>query len=174
MLSCEADTEIPLGFSRAAAWPDVRRARLRFRKSPGNFARDYTAVTDAAGNGLYIRVCPIENDLIMVDADEMITAPLKPNPCNHQVLDAILGAIEQHRRTVATVRARKLEQRSLAWRLWGIEYDEIIPIDAPEEPDWATMAADIEAVEQEKRELTAVVERVPALLTYFTHVVAGL
>jgi len=115
--------------------------------------------------------CPIENDLIMVDADEMITAPLKPNPCNRQVLDAILGAIEQHGRTVATVRARKLEQRSLAWRLWGIEYDEIIPIDAPEEPDWAIMAADIEAVEQEKRELTAVVERIPALLTYFTHLV---
>jgi len=58
-----------------------------------------------------------------------------------------------------------------AWRLWGIEYDEIIPIDAPEEPDWAIMAADIEAVEQEKRELTAVVERIPALLTYFTHLV---
>ena len=115
--------------------------------------------------------CPIENDLIMVDTDEMIAAPLKPKPCNRQVLDAILGAIEQHRRTVATVRARKLEQRSLAWRLWGIEYDEIIPIDAPEEPDWAIMAADIEAVEQEKRELTAVVERVPALLTYFTHLV---
>ena len=36
------------------------------------------------------------------------------------------------------------------------------------------MATDIEAVEQEQRELTAVVERVPALLTYFTHVVAGL
>jgi hypothetical protein len=45
------------------------------------------------------------------------------------------------------------------------------PIDAPEEPDWSIMATDIEAVEQEQRELTAVVERVPALLTYFTHVV---
>jgi hypothetical protein len=45
------------------------------------------------------------------------------------------------------------------------------PIDAPEEPDWAIMAADIEAAEQEKRELSAVVERIPALLTYFTHVV---
>ena len=109
----------------------------------------------------------------MVDADETIATRLKPKPCDRQVLDAILGAIEQHRRTVATVRARKLEQRSLAWRLWGIEYDEIIPIDAPEEPDWAIMAADIEAVEQEKRELTAVVERVPALLTCFTHLVAN-
>jgi hypothetical protein len=59
----------------------------------------------------------------------------------------------------------------LAWRLWGIEYDETIPLDAPEERDWTIMAADIEAAEQEKRELTAVVERVPALLTYFTHVV---
>ena len=55
--------------------------------------------------------------------------------------------------------------------MWGIEYDEIIPIDAPEEPDWAIIAADVEAAEQEKRELTTVVERVPALLTYFTHVV---
>jgi hypothetical protein len=33
------------------------------------------------------------------------------------------------------------------------------------------MAADIEAAEQEKRELNAVVERVAALLTYFTHLV---
>jgi hypothetical protein len=107
----------------------------------------------------------------MFHADEMIATPLKPQPCNPQVLEAILGAIEQHRLAVATVRARKLEQRSLAWRLWGIEYDQIIPIDAPEEPDWAIMAADVEAVEQEKRELTAVVERIPALLTYFTHLV---
>ena len=127
-------------------------------------------------NGLYIRVasiteCPIENDLIVGDADEMIVAPLQPKPCNRQVLDALLGAIEQHRRAVTTLRARKLQQRGLAWRLWGIEYDEIIPIDAPEEPDWAMMAADIEAAEQEKRELTAVVERIPALLTYFTHLV---
>ena len=99
------------------------------------------------------------------------TLPLKPELCNRQVLEVVLGAIEQHRRAVTTVRARKLEQRNLAWRLWGIEYDEIIPIDAPEEPDWAIMAADIEAAEQEKRELTAVVERVPALLTYFTHLV---
>ena len=72
----------------------------------GNFARGYTAVTDAAGSELYIRVmsiiqCPIENDLIMVDADQMTTAPLKPNPCNRQVLDAILGAIEQQRFAVA-------------------------------------------------------------------------
>jgi hypothetical protein len=117
--------------------------------------------------------CPIENDLTMVDADEMIAAPLKPEPCNRQVLDAILGAIEEHQRAVTTVRVRKLEQRRLAWRLWGIEYDEIIPIDAPEEPDWAIMAADIEAAEQEKRELDAVVERVPALLTYFTHATAS-
>jgi len=55
--------------------------------------------------------------------------------------------------------------------LWGIKYDETIPIEAPEEPDWAIMAADIEAAEQENRELTAVVERVAALLTYFTHLV---
>ena len=81
------------------------------------------------------------------------------------MLDVVLGAIEQHRRAGATLRARRFQQRSLAWRLWGIEYDEIIPIDAPEEPDWATMAADIEAAEQEKRELTAVVGRVAALLT---------
>jgi hypothetical protein len=33
----------------------------------------------------------------MVDADEMIATPLKPKPCDHQVLDATLGAIEQHR-----------------------------------------------------------------------------
>jgi len=99
------------------------------------------------------------------------TLPLKPELCNRQVLEVILGAIEQHRRAVTTLRARKLQQRGLAWRLWGIEYDEIIPIDAPEEPDWAMMAADIEAAEQEKRELTAVVERVPALLTYFTHLI---
>jgi hypothetical protein len=101
----------------------------------------------------------------------MIATPLKPQPCNPQALEAILGAIEQHSRVVGTLSARKLQQRSLAWRLWGIEYDEIIPIDAPEEPDWAIMAADIEAAEQEKRELSAVVERIPALLTYFTHVV---
>jgi hypothetical protein len=107
----------------------------------------------------------------MVDAGEMIATPLKPEPCNRQVLDVILGAIEQHGRAVATLRARRLQQRSLAWRLWGIEYDEIIPIDAPEEPDWAIMAADIEAAEQEKRELTTFVERVAALLTYFTHFV---
>ena len=107
----------------------------------------------------------------MVGASEMIATPLKPEPCNRQVLDAILGAIEQHRCAVATLRARKLQQRSLAWRLWGIEYDESILIDAPEEPDWAIMAADIEAAEQEKRELNAVVERVAALLTYFTHLV---
>ena len=107
----------------------------------------------------------------MVDASEMIATPLKPEPCNRQVLDAILGAIEQHRCAVATLRARKLQQRSLAWRLWGIEYDESILIDAPEEPDWAIMAADIEAAEQGKRELNAVVERVAALLTYFTHLV---
>ena len=72
---------------------------------------------------------------------------------------------------VATLRTRKLEQCILAWRLWGIKYDETIPIEAPEEPDWAIMATDIEAVEQEQRELTAVVERVAALLTYFTHLV---
>ena len=72
---------------------------------------------------------------------------------------------------VATLRTRKLEQCILAWRLWGIKYDETIPIEAPEEPDWAIMAADIEAAEQENRELTAVVERVAALLTYFTHLV---
>jgi hypothetical protein len=52
-----------------------------------------------------------------------------------------------------------------------IDYDEAIPIVAPEEPDWAIIAADIDAAEQEKRELTAVVERVAALLTYFTHLV---
>jgi hypothetical protein len=107
----------------------------------------------------------------MVDADEMIATRLKPKPCDRQVLDAILGAIEQHRCAVATLRTQKLEQRSLAWRLWGIEYDETIPIVAPEEPDWAMIAADIEAAEQEKRELTAVVERVATLLTYFTHLV---
>jgi hypothetical protein len=107
----------------------------------------------------------------MVDADEMIATPLKPEPYHRRVLDAILGAIEQHRRAVATLRTRKLEQRRLAWRLWGIEYDETIPIEAPEQPDWAIMAADIEAAEQEKRELTAVVERVVPLLTYFTHLV---
>ena len=99
------------------------------------------------------------------------TLPLKPELCNRQVLEVVLGAIEQHRRASATLSARKVQQRNLAWRLWGIEYDEIIPIDAPEEPDWAIMATDIEAVEQEQRELTAVVERVPALLTYFTHLV---
>ena len=92
---------------------------------------------------------------------EMVPTPLKPIPCNRQVLDAILGAIERHRRAVASLGARKLQQRSLAWRLWGIEYDETIPIDAPEEPDWAIMATDIEAVEQEQRELTAVVELSP-------------
>ena len=108
---------------------------------------------------------------IMVDADETIATRLKPKPCDRQVLDAILGAIEQHRCAVATLRTRKLEQRGLAWRLWGIEYDETIPIVAPEEPDWAIIAADIDAAEQEKRELTAVVERVAALLTYFTHLV---
>ena len=107
----------------------------------------------------------------MVDADEMIATRLKPKPCDRQVLDAILGAIEQHRCAVATLRTQKLEQRSLAWRLWGIEYDETIPIVAPEEPDWAIMAADIDAAEQEKRELTAVVERIAALLTHFTHLV---
>jgi hypothetical protein len=106
---------------------------------------------------------------LWVDADEMLATPFKPKPCDHQVLDAILGAIEQHRSAVATVKTRKLEQRRLAWRLWDIEYDETIPIVAPEEPDWAIMAADIKAAEQEKRELTAVVERVAALLTYFTH-----
>jgi hypothetical protein len=108
---------------------------------------------------------------MMIDADEMIATPLKPKPCHPQVLDAILGAIEQHRGAVATLRTRKLEQRRLAWRLWAIEYDETIPIEAPEEPDWAILAADIEAAEQEKRELTALVERVAALLTYFTHLV---
>jgi len=92
-------------------------------------------------------------------------------PYNRQVLDAILGAIEQHRCAVASLRARKLQQRRLAWRLWGIQYVETIPIDAPEEPEWAIMAADIEAAEQEKRELTAVVDRVAALLTNFTHLV---
>jgi hypothetical protein len=105
----------------------------------------------------------------MVDADEMIATRLKPKPCDRQVLEAILGAIEQHRCAVATLRARKLQQRSLAWRLWRIEYDEAIPIEAPEEPGWAIMAADIEAAEQEKRELTTVVECVPALLACFTH-----
>jgi hypothetical protein len=109
----------------------------------------------------------------MFHADEIIAAPLKPKPCNRQVLDAILGAIEQHRRAANTVRAQKLEQRGLAWRLWGIEYNESVPVDAPEVHDWATMAAHIEAAEQEERELTAVVERVPALLTHFTHLVAA-
>ena len=107
----------------------------------------------------------------MVDAGEMIARPLNPEPCNRQVLDVILGAIEQHGRAVATLRARKLQQRSLAWRLWGIKYDEVIPIDAPEEPDWAIIAAGIEAAEQEKQELTNFVERAAALLTYFTHFV---
>jgi len=50
------------------ALADVRRGGSDFAKSSGNFARGYTAVTDAAGNGLYIRVIstiqfPIENDL---------------------------------------------------------------------------------------------------------------
>jgi hypothetical protein len=110
---------------------------------------------------------------LTVDADEMIATPLKPTPCDRQVLDAILGAIKQHRRAVATLKTRKLEQCRLAWRLWSIEYDETIPIVAPEEPEWAIMAADIKAAEQEKRELTAVVERVGALLTYSTHLVDG-
>jgi hypothetical protein len=108
---------------------------------------------------------------IIFDADEMIATPLKPKPCNRQVLDAILAAIEQHRCAVATVRTRKLQQRRLAWRLWTIEYDETIPIVAPEERDWAMMAADIETAEQEKRELTAVVERGVVLLTRSTHLV---
>jgi hypothetical protein len=95
--------------------------------------------------------------------------PLKPKPYNRQVFDAILGAIEHYRCAVDTLRTRKLNQRKLAWRLWRIEYDETIPIVAPEEFEWAIMAADIEAAEQEKRELTAVVERFPALLTSFTH-----
>ena len=86
-----------------------------------------------------------------------------------QVLDLIQGASEQHRRAVATLRARKLQQRSLAWRLWGIEYDEAIPIDAPEEPDWAIMTADVEAAEKVKRELTTIVGRIVELLTNFTH-----
>jgi len=102
-------------------------------------------------------------------ADEMIATPLKLKPCDRQVLDGILGVIQQHRCAVATLKTRKLEQRSLAWRLWGIEYDETIPIVAPEEPDWAIIAADIKAAEQDKRALTAVIERVAALLTYFTH-----
>ena len=55
--------------------------------------------------------------------------------------------------------------------MWGIEYDETIPIDAPEELDWAMIVADIEKAERVKRELTAIVERVGALLTYFTHLV---
>ena len=101
--------------------------------------------------------------------DEMIATPLKLKPCDPQVLDNILGVIQQHRCAVATLKTRKLEQRSLAWRLWGIEYDETIPIVAPEEPDWAIIAADIKAAEQDKRALTAVIERVAALLTYFTH-----
>jgi hypothetical protein len=105
------------------------------------------------------------------DADEMTAKPLKPKPLHRQVLDAILVSIEEYRRAVATLRARKFQQRSLARRLWGIEYDdEAISIDAPDEPDWARMA---EAAEQEKRELTAVVERVAALLTYFAHLVDG-
>jgi hypothetical protein len=58
---------------------------------------------------------------------EMVPTPLKPIPCNRQVLDAILGAIERHRRAVASLGARKLQQRRSAWRLWGIEYDETIP-----------------------------------------------
>ena len=152
----------------------------------GKAARGYTAVTDAAGNGLYNRVtsiiqCPVENDLtsaatlsrkkcgICQSITEMIPTPLKPIPCNRQVLDAILGAIERHRRAIASLGARKLQQRSLAWRLWGIEYDETIPIVAPEELDWAIIAADIKAAEQDKRALTSVIERVAALLTYFTH-----
>ena len=53
----------------------------------------------------------------------MIATPLKPELCNRQVLDVVLGAIEQHRRASATLRARRFQQRSLAWRLWGIEYD---------------------------------------------------
>ena len=110
---------------------------------------------------------------LTVDADEMIATPLKPKPCDRQVLDAILGAIEQHRCVVATLKTRKLEQCRLAWHLWGIEYDETIPIVAPEEPEWAIMAADTKAAEQEKRELTAVVERVGALLTYSTLLVDG-
>jgi hypothetical protein len=101
----------------------------------------------------------------------MIATPFKPKPCDPQVLDAILGAIEDHRCAVATLKAQKLEQRRLAWRLWGIEYDEAIPIEAPQEPDWAIMAANIETTEQEKREVTAVVGRVAALLTYSTHLV---
>ena len=103
----------------------------------------------------------------------MIATPLKPKPCDHQVLDAILATIQQHRCAVATLKSRRLEQRRLARRLWGIEYDETIPIVAPEEPDWATIATDIKAAEQEKRELTAIVERVTALLTNFTHLVDG-
>jgi len=99
------------------------------------------------------------------------TLPLKPELCNRQVLEVVLGAIEQHRRANATLSARKVQQRNLAWRLWGIEYDETILIDAPEEPDWVKMEADIEAVEQEKRDLATLVDRVTALLTYFTHLV---
>ena len=57
---------------------------------------------------------------IMVDADEMIATPLKPKPCDHQVLDATLGAIKQHRCAVATLKARKLEQRSTAKWHWAV------------------------------------------------------
>ena len=99
----------------------------------------------------------------------MIATPLKPKPCDHQTLDAILGAIQHHRCAVATLKSRKLEQRRLAWRLWGIEYDETILIDAPEEPDWAIMTADVEAAEKVKRELTTIVGRIVELLTNFTH-----
>jgi hypothetical protein len=47
------------------------------------------------------------------------TLPLKPELCNRQMLEVVLGAIEQHRRAGATLSARKSSTTQLSLALVG-------------------------------------------------------
>jgi hypothetical protein len=60
--------------------------------------------------------------------------------------DAIVAAIEDHRRADRVVRARRLWKRRLAQALWAIDDDIDAITEGPEE--WEAACADLEAAEQ--------------------------
>jgi hypothetical protein len=68
--------------------------------------------------------------------------------------DAIVAAIENHRRTVRVVRARQLEKRRLAHALWAIEDHETIDAITEGPEEWDQACADLEAAD-EAREMAA-------------------
>jgi hypothetical protein len=64
--------------------------------------------------------------------------------------DAIAAAIEDHRRTVRVVKARRLWKRRLARALWAIDDDIDTITEGPEE--WDRACADLEAAEEAREQ----------------------